>query len=105
MRKRSLMSERDKGREKETWEHGTQMLTSWALPGAEVFLSFSSNITTLTPTYSLPVLKDYLGLLSLTLSEISNFPECSLINCYLRTRMFFSISLCSAEYVYIVGTK
>jgi hypothetical protein len=48
MRKRSLMSERDKGREKETWEHRTQMLTSLALPGAEAFFSFSSNITTLS---------------------------------------------------------
>ena len=42
------MSEKDKGREKETWEHGTQMLTSLALPRAEAFLSFSSHITTLS---------------------------------------------------------
>ena len=41
------MSERDKGREKETWEHRRRMLTFLALPGAEAFLSFSYNITTL----------------------------------------------------------
>lgn len=41
MRKRSSMSGREKGREKETWKHGTQVLASLALPGAEAFLAFS----------------------------------------------------------------